>query len=90
MPFEKLTTDVHFEREGAQRLWFEASVALLERLCHSLGEEERSDCFELCGRFYRPSNVEADEDARVNLTMLLYGAETYVDRCTLDQQLRNH
>ena len=75
--------DVHFEREGAQRFWFEASVGLLERLRHSLGEEERSDCFELCGRFYRPSNVDDDDDARVNQKMShIYSA--------IDQRLSNH
>ena len=41
--------------EEAKRLWFEASILLLERLGGSLGEEERAACFELCGRFYSPS-----------------------------------
>ena len=48
--------EVYLERDDEpKRLWFEASVGLLERLEGSLGEEERAACFELCGRFYCPS-----------------------------------
>ena len=51
--------EAHFEGDGeAKRLWFKASVGLLERLEGSLGEEERATCFELGGRFYSHSTAE--------------------------------
>ena len=59
-----------FEDDVVKRAWFEASVGLLERLGCSLGEEERSAGFELCGRFYGPSTTT--EDANVRCDHLVY------------------